>query len=401
MTSRLRLMTSSSTMPRAVIALLATVAISWLGCESSETSAPDVSEAPRVVVESVRLLDVIDQVEATGQLVAEAEAVVASQVSGQVTAILVEEGEAVEAGQVLLEIDPERRELEMADAEAHLEEARALVADAHREVRRIKGLHDRAAASQAKLEDAQTQKTLALSRETGAEARVGLARRALRDATIRAPFAGRVARRHANVGEFLSTGIPLFKLVALDPIEVEFAVSEVDSSRIAIGNQVQIQVAPYPDESFLATVTVVSPTIDSSTRTLRVKAELPNADLRLRPGLFAHVNVGVDEREGVVMVSESAILQRAGGSIIYRVVADRVERLPVESGIQVGEWVEIKGGVLSPGDQVVVRGQVDLVDGLLVVIRTRDGQPVPGSAQPIPQVAAPGPVTELAPGAGL
>ena len=398
MNSRFRPMTSQSLKAWPAIALLAT---SWLGCESADSSPPIVSEAPRVVVESVRLLDVVDRVEATGELVAEAEAVVAAQVSGQVTAILVEEGEAVEADQVLLEIDPERRQLEMADAEARLEEARALLADAQREVRRIKGLHDRAAASQAKLEDSQTQLTLAGSRLAGAEAQLGLARRALKDATIRAPFAGRVARRHANVGEFLSAGIPLFKLVALDPIEVEFAVSEVDSSRIAIGNQVAVAVAPYPDESFPATVTVVSPTIDSSTRTLRVKAELPNADLRLRPGLFAHVDVGVDERQDVLMVNESAIVQRAGGSMVYRVDGDRVERLKVDPGIQVGDWIEIKGGVLGPADQIVVRGQVDLVDGVLVSIRTRDGQPVPEHLESVPQVAAPGPVTEAAPGAGL
>ena len=103
MKSHLRCVTPLSLKAWPAIALLAT---SWLCCESADSSPPIVSEAPRVVVESVRLLDVVDRVEATGELVAEAEAVVAAQVSGQVTAILVEEGEAVEADQVLLEIDP-------------------------------------------------------------------------------------------------------------------------------------------------------------------------------------------------------------------------------------------------------------------------------------------------------
>ena len=211
-----------------------------------------------------------------------------------------------------------------------------------------------------------------------------------------------MARRQANVGEYLSTGVPLFQLVALDPIEVEFAVAEIDSARIVVGNEVEIQVAPYPDESFAAIVTVVSPTIDPSTRTLRVKAELPNPDLRLRPGLFAHVDVGVAERQDVLMVSEAAILQRAGGSMVYRLAeGDRVERLMVDSGIQEGDLIEVLGSGLQPGDQVVVRGQVDLVDGLLVSVRTQDGQLAPQAATQTEQLARPTPMTEVASGAGL
>ena len=402
MKSRNRKWNGTAVPKQQLSAILLGLPLFLFACAAEETSAPLATEAPRVMVEPVRLMDLMDRVEATGQLVAEAEAVVASQVSGEVTAILVEEGQAVEAQDILLEIDPERRELEMADAEARLSEARANVAEAKREVRRIKGLHDRAAASQAKLEETQTQLALARSRQEAAQAHVGLAQRALEDATIRAPFSGRVARRHANVGEYLSTGVPLFQLVALDPIEVEFAVAEIDSARIVVGNEVEIQVAPYPDESFAAIVTVVSPTIDPSTRTLRVKAELPNPDLRLRPGLFAHVDVGVAERQDVLMVSEAAILQRAGGSMVYRLAeGDRVERLMVDSGIQEGDLIEVLGSGLRPGDQVVVRGQVDLVDGLLVSVRTQDGQPVPQAATQTEQLARPTPMTEVASGAGL
>lgn len=271
------------------------LAIAFAGC-GGETAPPPVAEmAPPVMVEPVQVRDVVDRIEATGQLVAKAEATVAAQVAGEVTSIAVEEGDAVEAGQVLLEIDPERRQLEVADAEARLAEARASVAEAEREVERIRGLRKRDAASQAQLDDVLTQLALARSRENGADARLGLARRALQDATIRAPFAGLVGRRHTNVGEYLGVGSALFQLVALDPIEVEFTVPEVDSARIAIGNEVELTVAPYPGQRFTATVTVVAPTIDPSTRTLRVKAQLPNENGRLRPGLFARVELQLGE----------------------------------------------------------------------------------------------------------
>lgn len=391
MTARLSKTNSSLT---ASLALALVVAL--MGCSGEQASAPAAAAAPPVMLEPVRVMDVVDRIEATGQVVAKAEATIASQVAGEVTSIAAEEGDAVEAGQPLLEIDPERRQLELDDAEARRAEARANVAEAKREVGRIRGLHDRDAASQASLDDASTKLSLARSRLSGAEAQLGLVRRALQDATIRAPFSGRVARRYTNVGEYLGVGVPLFQLVALDPIEVGFSVAEVDSARIVVGNEVEVSVAPYPSERFTAHVTVVAPTIDPSTRTLRVKAELPNPDLRLRPGLFAHVYVGVARRSNVMMVSESAILQRAEGAVLYRLVdGDRVERLVVEPGVQLGDLVEVRTG-LVPGDQVVVRGQRDLVHGVAVSVRKRDGRPVDE-----PQVAAPNGPAEMAPGAGL
>lgn len=367
-----------------------------LGCsEAASTPAPETT-APPVMVVPVAIRDVVERIDATGQLRAKAAATVAAQVDGQVTGIAVEEGDPVEAGQILLEIDPQRRQLELADAEAGLAEARAQVKEARREVARITGLRKRDAASQAQFDQAQTDLALAVSRERGAEARLGLAWRALEDATIRAPFAGLIARRHTNVGEYLGVGVPLFDVVALDPIEAEFTLSEVDSARVAVGNEVGIRVAPYPDERFDALVTVIAPTIDPSTRTLRVKAEISNPDGRLRPGLFAHVDVGVAERQNVTMVPEDALVQRAEGAVLYRLVdGNRVQRMVVEPGLHSAEWVEVRAG-LSAGDRVVVRGQRDLIDGGAVSVRTRDGRPADE-----PQVATPAAgMAVLLPGAG-
>ena len=89
--------------------------------------------------------------------------------------------------------------------------------------------------------------------------------------------------------------------------------AEVDSSRVQPGQTVDVRVAPFPDEVFQATVTLVSPTIDPATRTLRVKATLANAEGRLRPGLFARADLGVSTRDDVLMIPEEAVLQRADG----------------------------------------------------------------------------------------
>ncbi len=362
-----------------------------LGCAEDAEPPANSQLAPPVMVSRVVVRDVIDRITATGQLVAKAEATIAAQIPGQVTSILVEEGEAVSAGQILLEIDPQRRELELASADAQLTEASAQVVETWRAMDRIQNLKKRDAASQSRLDEARTALKLAHSRKGASEARVGLARRALADASVRTPFSGLVARRSVSVGEYLSVGLPLFEIVTLDPIEAEFSVAEVDSGRVRPGQSVEVSLAPFPEERFAAIVTVVSPTIDSLTRTLRVKAELSNADSRLRPGLFAHIELGVSERGDVLMVPEEALIQRASGAALYRMVGtDRVQRVHVTTGVFVDGWVEVRGE-LDAGDQVVVRGQANLLDGGAVSIRTRDGRPVDE-----PQVAAP--VSSLASG---
>ncbi len=360
-------------------ACLAAVAALWLGCTREEPKSA--IQAPPVMVVPVQLEDVSDRIEATGQLLARSEATVAAQVAGQVTSIQVDEGEPVEAGQVVLEIDPERRRLEVASQRAGVAEARAQLADRQREGRRVESLRARGAASESALDQARTQLELAQSRLAAAEAQLGLAERALADSSVVAPFAGRLGRRYVSEGEFVSPGVSLFSLVALENMEVEFHLAERDSSRVSLGDRVDVRVAPFPDEVFPATVTVISPTIDPTTRTLRVKATVENKEGRLRPGLFARADLGVSHRENVVMIPEDAIMVRADGTIVFRMRgANEVERVRVTTGVHRDGLVEVTGG-LAAGDVVVVRGQTELIDGSVVDVRTADGErPAPAAA---------------------
>ncbi len=342
-------------------------------CGQGESASIAEIVRPPVMVVRVEQRDVVDRIRATGQLRAKAEATIAAQVEGQVAGIEAREGEAVEAGAILLIIDSERRQLEVTNAKAQLSEAQAQLAVAKRSYARTQRLSKGNVASEARLDQDRTRQSLARSVVTGAEARLGLANRALEDSTVRAPFSGLIARRHVSVGEYLSIGTALFDLVALDPIEVEFTLAEIDSSKVAIGHPVKISLAPYPDETFDAKVSMISPTIDPRTRTLRVKAELPNPDGRIRPGLFAHTDLGVSERHDVIVVPDDAVVQRADGAVIFRLTATgRVERRLVETGVRIDGYVEISSG-LSPGDVVVVRGQARIDDGVAVSVRMADG----------------------------
>lgn len=350
-----------------------------------EAPAP---EAPPVYVERATAQDVVDRIDATGQLLAKAEAVVAAQVGGEITGVEADEGSAVQAGDVVLEIDPERRKLELSNADARVVQAEAQLGEAQREAARVEKLHARGAVSQAQLDEASTQLRLARSRLVAEQAQHGLAARALADASVVAPFAGLVGRRYVNAGEYVQPGKDLFHLVTLDPVEVEFFLSEVDSSRVAVGQEVEVRVSSQPEDVFRAEVSVVAPTIDPQTRTRRVKAVIPNPDGKLLPGTFARVDLGVAKRSGVVMIPKEAVQIGADGSVLYRLVdGKRVERLRIETGDYHDELVEVRGAVAA-GDWIVVRGQAALVDGSPVSLRQPDGSPATEPVSAAAQEAA-------------
>jgi membrane fusion protein (multidrug efflux system) len=281
-------------------------------------------------------------------------------------------------------IDPERRSLERDSALARLEEARAQARNAAADYKRVRDLKEKTVASQQQLDQAETDHKLAQSRLAAAEAELGVLERALRDATVTAPFAGFVAKREVSRGEYVQPGQTLFELVALDPIEVEFRIPEVDLARVANDQIVAVRLTPFPDETFEAVVTFVAPTIDPETRTFRVKAELENPEGRLRPGLFARIDLGVANRAGVAMIPEDAVLQRADGNVVFRVGDDnRVERMVSETGEHRDGQVEVVRGP-RPGDYVVSRGQAWLTDGQLVSPRNPDGTP---ATRALPAVA--------------
>jgi membrane fusion protein (multidrug efflux system) len=321
-------------------------------------------EATRpVAVERVGVATVEERIEGSGQLLAKEHAEIASEVEGVVTELPVDEGDPVEAGQLLLAIDPEKRGLSAQNSRAQLADAQAALAEAQREYDRVLVLHEKGIASDSVRDQRATTLSRARSQVAAARAGYGVAEREVRDAIVRAPFSGWVARRDVSRGEYVRPGQVLFELVALDPIEVEFSVAERDSARVHIGQLVRVAVAPYPNEAFEGEVSVISPTVDSKTRTLRVKARIANPDGRLRPGLFARTDLGVAKREGALLVPEQAVLQRTEGEIIFLATADgHAQRVVVKTGLHRDGKVEIVEG-LAADDEVIVSGHAALVDG--------------------------------------
>ena len=341
------------------------------GC--GEETAAEIELRPVVSAATVISVDLVEEIHASGELKALYHTIIAAEVEGRITEIRIEEGSPVDAGAVVIAIDPERRELDLDAARARLAQARAELKKQQSQTDRIRKLAQQGISSDQQLEEAETALLLARANTEAERAAFGVSERILADASVSAPFAGFVARRAVQLGEFVQKGSPLFELVSLDPLEVEFSVPELDANRVRNHLRVEVEVSAWPDRSFEGIVKFVSPTIDPETRTLRIRAQIDNADRALRPGLFARVNLGVSRRKGITMVPEEALIQRAHDAMLFKILPDqRVKRVSVVTGAVDAGRVEVRGDV-RPGERVVRRGPGGLVDG--AVVRVLDDGP--------------------------
>lgn len=359
--------------------------IGWLaflpfasGCGEEVVTTEEI--LPSVSAVEVAAVDFDQEIRASGDLRARFQTMIAAEIAGRVTELSVEEGGSVEAGAVVIKIDPERRRLDLAAAQARLAQARANLRQETSKVERVRKLRSENIASVERLEEAETALLLAESSVRAEEAAVGVASRTLKDASVSAPFAGLVARRSVELGEYVEQGKELFELVSMTPLDVTFNLPEIDSQRVSVGQSIQIGVAAPSDKSFDAVVTFIAPTIDPGTRTLRIKAEIDNSEGLLRPGLFARIHVGTDQRKSVLMVPEEALVQREGGAWLFVIgEGDRVRRISVETGHQSKGRIEVRGQI-SAGDRVVRRGHGGLADGMVVVVRDTQSSAVETAA---------------------
>ena len=227
----------------------------------------------------------------TGEFVSPIHSDLVPRTGGRVGRVLVDEGERVRKGQPLLELETEYLELDVKRAEADLARAEAVADEARRDYARKQDLIQRGSVSEAvhqrsRAGAAQADAALAASR-TGLE----LARQRLSDAVLKSPVDGVVAARRTDVGERLGEGAVAFVVEQTAPLKLRFRVPERYLSTVRVGQAVRATVDPYPGAAFDGGVTLVGGSVDPVTRTFLVEAVFANRDGRLRPGLFARVDL--------------------------------------------------------------------------------------------------------------
>jgi RND family efflux transporter MFP subunit len=194
-----------------------------------------------------------------------------------------------------------------------------------------------------------------------ARARVVLARKALADAVVRAPFAGLVAERKVSIGDYVTKGTKVAVVVRVNPLRVLLTVPERFVSAVTAGAPVSFEVDAFPDRQFDGTIRYVSPALEANQRALTVEAVVSNPGNELKPGLFATARIEQQERTPGVLVPSSAVQTTAGTSRVYVIIGDHVEERIVTLGQTLDALVEVTSGVKA-GERVATKNVVQLSD---------------------------------------
>jgi len=228
----------------------------------------------------------------TGEFVSPSRSEVAPKQPGRVAAVYVDAGSRVSRGQPLLTLETEYFRIDVQRTEADLARARAAEAEARRDLERKKGLLGNQSIPQATYDRSQSAFDQAQAAVASAEAALALAKQHLADAVIRSPLTGVVSERRTDVGQRLGEAGVAFVIAQTAPLKLRFSLPERYLGEVRTGQTVTARVDPYPGETFSGRIKTVGGVIDPQTRTFFAEAEFANSDGRLRPGLFARVDLG-------------------------------------------------------------------------------------------------------------
>lgn len=350
-------------MRRSVAAAMALAGV-LVGCRhgaQAEASGP-----PQVEISVARSEDVPVDVSTVASLESPHSAELRAQVAGQVKKLFVKEGASVPAGGPILAIDPDRYRLALESAAARLEQARAQYANDSLTLSRSRPLVATGAIGPQAFDDLKTRVDLSKATRDQARAARDLARQDASDASVLAPFRGRFAERKVNVGDYVRVGDVLGTISDPSVLELTFHVPETEAVGIGSGDPVTFTATALPDRTFTATVFYASPIVDPATRTVTVKARVPNQKGLLRPGMSATVEVSTHILHGAAVVPEVAVRREAGDQYVFHVAADTVARVAVTLGPRPRPGdVVITNGV-SAGDSVLVAGFQKVTNGTRV-----------------------------------
>jgi len=332
-----------------------------------------------VTSEAARTERWVEQLTSIGTLVSSHGVDVASQVAGIVTEVHAESGSEVERGTSLVQLD-------IAVEQADLASAKATLAEAEVAFQRQTDLLAKRVTSEANLDTARTKRDTATAAVNKIEAVIA-------QKTIKAPVTGRLGIRKAERGQYVSPGMTLVTVQALDPIRVDFPMPEQTIGKLRVGQQIEITVDAFPGEVFKGKIQSLDARVAQDTRTLLVRGILPNPKHKLLPGMFANVVVLVGEPREVVTVPRTAITYSLYGDSIYLVKANPApakqgegtpqqasgevkliaDRRFIRTGQARDDRVAVVSGIAA-GDEVVSTGQLKLNPG--AAIRIDNAQPL-------------------------
>lgn len=299
-------------------------------------------------------------VQAVGTARADEAVDISAKVTETVEQIAFTDGQRVKAGDLIVQLSDARQQ-------AELELARVNLAEQQREYKRLIGLVRQKAIPQSQLD---TQE----SALEAARAQLAAAQTSIADRRIVAPFDGVLGLRRVSPGALVEPGDVITTLDAIDPIKLDFTVSETFLATLRPGLNISAHSTAYPDETFVGEVKSVDSRIDPATRAVTVRAHIPNPEGRLSPGMLMTVELVTDRRESLIL-PEAALVPLGRRQYVFVIdEASKAKRVEVELGRRRPGEVEVLSGV-AEGDRVVVEGTIRIKPGAEVTIVREAGQP--------------------------
>ncbi|HOD66829.1 MAG TPA: efflux RND transporter periplasmic adaptor subunit [candidate division Zixibacteria bacterium] len=305
---------------------------------------------------------------ATGYVVAQRSAEVASKGTGRLARLDFEEGDRVRVGQVIAELDNADIRAQREQARAELQAAEVDTLTAGRQHRRVRELFASGAVTQIDAEGAESAYLTALARLAAARAALAAAEVALENTYIHAPFDGTILTKNADVGEIVapfassaSSKGSVVTLADMNSLEVEADVSESNIQKIVVGRPAEIVLDAYPAVCYPARVKKIVPTADRARATVLTKVAFDSLDSRVLPEMSARVSFfletpaeGAPPRAPVLVVPKDALTVRDGRTVVFVVGPDNyVAAVPIDAGRELNDYTEVKGG-LTEGAVVVL-----------------------------------------------
>jgi membrane fusion protein (multidrug efflux system) len=298
---------------------------------------------------------------AIGSVTAVQGVIITPELAGTVREINFESGAVVAKGALLVKLDTSSEEAQLRSLEAQVQWAKVTLD-------RQSSLRTNQLVSQSDFDSADAAWKQAVANADNIRATI-------EKKTLRAPFAGQLGIRQVNLGQYLDAGKPVVSLQALTPVYGDFSLPQQEIGQLKPGMRVRITTDTYPDRRFDGTLLAINPDLDSTTRSVALRATFENPDQALRPGMFAKFEVLLPEEKTVLVIPATSVLSQPYGDSVY-VIEPAPEKVGEKAGLTVrqqfvrtgearGDLITIETG-LKPGERVVSSGVFKLRNGMAV-----------------------------------
>ena len=344
--------------------LLAVLLTALCACSDSATPGPVAADAKpgiRVTVAKPIIRSIEYVLTALGSVESIHHPTISAETSGQIVSIGVKEGESVAARQLMATIDNTLHSIEADKATAELQRQEVLFDNQRREVERLLQLRKSQSVSRDRLEDEQAQLAMLSAQRDVAKKQQQQAMYLESKTRVRAPADGLIAKRHVSLGDYVTPGQPLFKLVSVKTLRARLSFPEHDAASVTVGKRVELTSPIAQGTVAVGEVASVNPQIHPVSRAIDVIVEFDNPG-NWYPGASVDAILMVEERTDALTIPALSVVQRAGGPVVFVVNENRASARTVKVGWQDADWIEIVDG-LTAGDSVVVEGAALISEG--------------------------------------